>query len=150
MEINLESPYSRDWVKGYLVTNSEPRRTVILYNQSNQRSSVSYARYLMSVHLKRYLTRDEIVDHVNNNPMDDCISNYQLLSSSENIKKGLKALNKSQLFCDFICGSCGAPFSKVRKQTHLAKAGKVKSTYCSKICAGRHLKPSTLVREYRS
>ena len=150
MKIDLEFPYNQDWIKGYLVTNSEPRRTVILYNQSNQRSSVSYARYLMSVHLKRYLTSAEVVDHVNNNPMDDRISNYQLLSSSENIKKGLKALNKSQLFCDFICGSCGELFTKVRKQTHLAKGGRVKSTYCSKACAGKHLKPSMLIQEYRS
>jgi len=41
----------------------------------------------MEVHLGRYLTTVETVDHINNNQRDDRIENLQLLSLADNIKK---------------------------------------------------------------
>lgn len=52
-KIKLEHPYSNDWESGYLVTNKENRKTVILYkgiNGNNRKmSSTQYARYKLAV-----------------------------------------------------------------------------------------------------
>lgn len=52
-------------------------------------TSTAYARYLMSVKLKRYLHDDEEVDHIYNDFTNDSIDNLQILSGSENTKKYL-------------------------------------------------------------
>jgi hypothetical protein len=89
MKIELETPYKNDWRLGYIVTNPEQRRTVILFNSSKERSSVSYARYKMAVYLGRYLTKDEHVDHINNDKTQDNYENLQILSQKDNaIKQG--------------------------------------------------------------
>jgi hypothetical protein len=41
----------------------------------------------MSISLKRYLSDDETVDHINEDKTDDRIENLQILSSIDNIKK---------------------------------------------------------------
>lgn len=89
--INLSFPYSGDWDWGYLLINSEPRRLVALYGSTNRkRSSVSYARYLMACKLGRYLTNQEVVDHINNNRLDDRIENLQILTPKDNAIKSNK------------------------------------------------------------
>ena len=104
MRIELQPPYSNDWRLGYLVVNKEPRRNVILYNNTNSRSTVSYARYLMSVHLGRYLEDHEVVDHINNNKMDDRIDNFQILTGAENSRKSAKPAATTELECP-VCRS---------------------------------------------
>lgn len=101
MTIILQKPYSNDWSRGYLVTNSDNRKTVILYNSHDKRSSTSYARYLMSVSLGRYLTRQEHVDHIDNDKTNDCLSNLQILTQAENSKKASKGVSYVYLTCDY-------------------------------------------------
>ena len=86
-KIELSPPFSLDWRFGYLVTNSENRKSVILYSSSCKRTTVSYARYLLSCREGRYLKPEEEADHINNDKTDDQISNLQILSKLENIRK---------------------------------------------------------------
>jgi hypothetical protein len=51
---------------------------------------MSWARWNMIQHLKRNLTDDECVDHIDNDPLNDSIENYQILSVAENARKSLK------------------------------------------------------------
>lgn len=83
-KIKLMYPFSEDYLSGYLNINKEPRRVVALIKKDKSRTSISYARYLMSCELKRYLNRDEQVDHVDNNKLNDIIENLQILSHKEN------------------------------------------------------------------
>ena len=149
MKIILEHPFNKRWKKAYLVTNKEPRRNVILFNSKQDRTTISYARYLMSVRLGRELPVNMLVDHINGDKMDDRIENMQLLTVKENNIKAIKQNNISKKMVDFICGTCGQFFTKPRNQTHLVKTS-IKSTYCSRQCGGRHLKPSAIIREYRA
>lgn len=87
MVIPVEYPFSQYWRKAYLIMGSENRRMVCLVNGKHDRKTISYARYLMSVKLGRILRDDEHVDHIDNNKLNDCIDNLQILSSKENIKK---------------------------------------------------------------
>lgn len=135
MKIKLEYPYCNDWENGYLTQRKTGpqagRRNVSLYNHYTDASSVSYARYLMAVHLGRYLNEDEHVDHINNDRSDDRIENLQILSPSENSRKSAQ----DRVMVRLLCPCCKNEFVRRKKQTHLSKL-KNKATYCSRRCSG--------------
>lgn len=87
MKIELEEPYKSDWKHGYIVTNRENRKHVILYNSPKDRSTVSYARYLMACSLGKYIDDGFEVDHIDNDKTNDVLSNLQILSKKENLNK---------------------------------------------------------------
>lgn len=136
-KIKLEYPYSQDWEIGYLVTNKENRKTIILYNGINgnnqKRSSTQYARYKLAVNLGRYLTKDETVDHIDNDKTNDDISNLQILSRRDNICKSQK---KPPLTSN--CFICGKSFN-VRRNLTVEKRLKYENNElcCSPECGRR-------------
>lgn len=75
MKIDLKYPYSEKWKFGYIVTNSENRKTLILYNNCSDRTSTQYARYLLTIKLKRFLTEEETVDHIDGDKINDSLNN---------------------------------------------------------------------------
>lgn len=107
------------------------RQHVIHYDGKHKRTQ-SYPRYLMEQHLGRSLESWEEVDHINNDPTDDRIENFQLLTKPENIKKSAKKAEWD--FC--ICPTCKVDFfarsAVVRGNRKQGKRG----PYCSKKCAG--------------
>ena len=133
-KIQLEYPYNRDWKYGYVVINPEGRKTLILWNSSKHRSSTQYARYLLAVHLGRYLTKDETVDHIDNDKQNDEISNLQILSHADNNRKS----NCKPLY-ELDCPICSIhytlPHSSVRGVTK-AKAEN-NTRCCSKSCGAK-------------
>ena len=148
--IELESPFKEIWRKGYLVTNKEPRRNVILFNSKSDRSTISYARYLMSVKLGRFLNKDEYVDHINGDKLDDRVENYQIVSCKDNNIKSKIQTKSSEMYVKLSCGVCGNIFEKPRNKTHLIIPKK--STYCSRHCGGKSLTvgvSSTILEVYR-
>ncbi len=127
MKIQLEFPYSAKWRNGYIVTNPEKRKTVILFNSKHDRSSVSYARYLMAVHMGRFLSESEHVDHIDDDKTNDVISNLQILSQAANNKKSSKGLTIVTL----SCGCCGKSFVREKRQLYSPR----KTISCSRKCA---------------
>lgn len=103
MKIDLEHPFKNDYKYGYLVIDKEPRRLVILVDFENKRSSISYARYLMSCHIGEYVDKNYEVDHIDNNKLNDDINNLQLLSKLDNIRKSHIIAKTLTLNCP-ICG----------------------------------------------
>lgn len=104
--IKLKYPYSEDYIYGTLVVNPEGRRNILLRKKEGGITTTSYARYLMSVHLGRYLTQDECVDHINNDKTDDRIENLQILSVAENNRKSFLRIVKLK------CPVCGEYFER--------------------------------------
>lgn len=127
MKIELKEPFKSVWNLGYLVTNPEGRRTVILYNSHKDRSSTSYARYLMSCRLGRFLEKDEHVDHVDNDKTNDVIENLQLLTPAKNNAKA----SKGKTMMTLNCPVCKNYFTRERRQL----AHKSNPT-CSRKCGG--------------
>lgn len=128
MKTELQYPYNTIWNNGYLVTNKENRKTVILYNNRDNRSSVSYARYLMACKLKRFLNDNEHVDHINDDKTDDSLSNLQILTPLENRSKQAR---NGRVTKDFVCPVCGKSFSLTARRY----ANKSNPT-CSRKCGG--------------
>ena len=128
--LDLQEPYKSDYSKGYLNINSEPRRVVLLVRNDGTKTSTSYARYLMSSHLGRYLNKDEHVDHIDNDKMNDVIENLQILTQKENNAKG-----RSRTYIELQCPICNKMFSREKRQiTHKLKNGKTPT--CSRRCGG--------------
>jgi hypothetical protein len=130
MKIKLEYPFNKDWKDGYIVINKEPRRHVILFNSIKDRSTISYARYLMSVKLGRYLKQEEIVDHIDDNKLNDIIENLQILTKKENCLKSSKGLTLIEL----ICPVCEKHFTIEKRQCW----GKNRIRTCSRSCGGKY------------
>jgi NAD-dependent SIR2 family protein deacetylase len=87
MKLEMKEPFISKWKSAYLVTNSENRRNVCLVNSSTDRTTISYARYLMSINLGYIVPPEYEVDHIDNDKTNDDISNLQLLSKVDNLKK---------------------------------------------------------------
>ena len=90
MRIELQSPYKELYKRGYLRQDKQGRRRVDLVNSEQDRTTVSYARYLVSVKEGRLLLPDEEVDHIDNDGSNDDIHNLQILSKEEHKAKTIK------------------------------------------------------------
>ena len=131
-KFNLEFPYNEKWKFGYLVTNKENRKTVILFNSRHDRSSTQYARYLLAVKLKRFLSEEETVDHIDNDKTNDELDNLQILSKGDNIRKQSKKPN-----VEIICPVCKVIFYRSLTQLRVRKDKlKENRVSCSRKCGG--------------
>ena len=141
MKIDLEYPYNTLWNNGYIVINPEGRRNVVLFNSQIDRSTVSFARYLMSVKLGRFLTDQEEVDHIDNNKTNDDPNNLQILTPEQNREKREKHyLNNVQQKFDLECPNCGKSFTLTEREmggriTQIQKNNSIGLIYCSTNCA---------------
>ena len=111
----------------------ENRWQAMLVKPNNQgRTTLSYARYLMCVHLGRILEKSEQVDHINGDKTDDRIENFQILSSKENREKYNKIDNPAKLY-KHICPVCAVEFTR-NKQKSYNFLYKGKTLFCSRQC----------------
>lgn len=160
MKITLESPFKERWERGYLVTNKEPRRNVVLYNSHKDRTTISYGRYLLSVHLGRYLEDCEHVDHINNDKTDDRLENLQILTLEENNIK--ESRRRGRLLAEIKCPTCQELFTRRKGITQAVDSLKGQVTCCCNKCRNSFLTKNyskmerekisrdTLIRVYRS
>lgn len=116
--------------------NNEGRRIIFVRANNQQVKCISYARCLMAEHLGRELTEDEVVDHVDEDKLNDCIENYQILTRAENARK--TALLQGTKWHSFVCPICFIKSKrKLRVIVHNWKQGK-SGPFCSKKCARKH------------
>lgn len=134
---DAEVPFIGYRVYGPVIHAKQNRRMVFLVKigDSKKRTSMSYARYLMSVHCGRVLNKDEHVDHIDDNKLNDVIDNFQLLTPEQNsIKRNLLSGRK---MVRLKCPECEIEFVKERGQSHLVIKSK-KMDFCSRICASTY------------
>lgn len=120
--------------EGYVVYgptwNKSIGRYMIFLVSPLHRTSMTYARYLMILHVGRLLKHWEEVDHVDGDKTNDAVNNLQILDKRSNIKKSKKPVSMVTLRCPV----CDKQFSRERRQTHLFK--KTRHTCCSRKCSG--------------
>jgi hypothetical protein len=147
MKLNISYPFTQDWDYAYLVS-SQGRNNVCLVKQgSKERTTISYARYLMSVHLKRYLTKDEHIDHINQEKIDDRIENLQILTQQQNNYKSAKH-HGGRKYVLYQCPACLESFEKTHNQSHFVISKQ--SVCCSRECSyalkrNWHIEPKIIV-----
>lgn len=111
-----------------MVTNKESRRIVILVDQNNNKTSISYAKYLYTSHYRCEVAKGDHVDHINGDKTDDRIENLQVISATYNIQKDHK--HKEMVL--LVCPVCGEEFlfPKRNLSTH-------PNPCCSRKCGGK-------------
>lgn len=135
MKIELEEPFKSKWKNAYLVTNSENRRNVCLYNDPDDRTTISYARYLMSVKLGRFLDDDVHVDHKDDDKTNDNIDNLQLLTpESNNQKEAERHRIHDVIYHACNCTNCGKEFILNDRQMKMKLQAGTKHLFCTKEC----------------
>jgi hypothetical protein len=76
-EYKIYGPYPR---------KSDGRMQLVL-SKGKAKITKLYAKFLMEVFLERILSKEETIDHINDNPLDDRIENLQILTREENARK---------------------------------------------------------------
>lgn len=115
-------PYQRE---------SDKRNIIVLYD-GEKRTARQLARVLLEVKLGRFLTKDETVDHINEDFLDDRLSNLRVLSREENARRSVRKAVKK----DANCVLCGKKFQMSREQ--FSKRSKNRpGPFCSPQCRGK-------------
>ena len=95
--------------------SGQGRRKARLTKQGETTIHTSYARYLMCVHLGYRLGEDKHVDHIDGNPLNDSLSNLQVLTRrTHGIKTALET-RAPAIYLDFVCPVCGVSFKLARR-----------------------------------
>lgn len=145
MKIPVLPPFDDVYKAAYLLVNKEPRRLVILISYSGKRSTMSYARYLLSCKLMRALSKDEHVDHIDGDRMNDDIENLQILSVAENSRKAVRQNGRTMQMIEFVCPGCKNTYTRPKNKSHLSRGGLYDA--CSRPCCYKVLKMGLSKRE---
>ena len=107
MVINISEYYkNKGYASAYLAINKEPRRVCTLRKQDGTMTSMSYAKYLYTSYYKCDVDKNDHIDHINGNKLDDRIENLQIISGTYNRKKDHR--HKEMIICK--CPVCGKEF----------------------------------------
>lgn len=112
------------------------RLRIVLVFKDKSRKKMSYPKYLMELHLNRYLTKDETVDHIDKNPLNNDISNLRILPRKEHCRNDVIRNKDVVVHCTY----CGKEFIIPGNKLHSRnRADKHQSGYfCSKQCSGKY------------
>jgi hypothetical protein len=113
------------------------RMHVCLKSKEGTRKTVSYPKYLMEMHLERYLGLNETVDHIDRDFTNNSIGNLQILAREDHSRLDAKRSKDIQLNCEH----CGNKFilsggEAIRDSVQNRKRGK-RGPFCSRSCAGK-------------
>lgn len=144
MVIILETPYKELYRKGYVRINPDGRKVVDLFNSNEDRTTITYARYVLCVDQGCLLPDGYEVDHKDEDKTNDAVSNLQLLTEKENVLKYIEHYrNNVQKTFDCKCAdsSCNKLFVLTEREVKMKHAQGNKTFYCSKSCYLRNAKP---------
>jgi hypothetical protein len=119
-------------VYGPYLDRKQNRRIVVVVKDDGTRETTAYARWLMEEHLGRQLRSDEEVDHVDDNKLNDDLSNLQVLTPAAN-----RAKQGTMEMITFICPVCRKPATKSARVVRGNRAKGRAGPFCGKPCARR-------------
>lgn len=97
---------SKGYTTLYVAINKEPRRVATLRDNNGNMTSMSYAKYLYTSYYKCDVDKENNVDHINGDKMDDRIENLQVISKRYNIQKD----HKRREMVIMVCPVCNKEF----------------------------------------
>ena len=132
MIIELQEPYASRYRRGYLRRSKDGRGRVDLVNTKTDRTTVSYARYLVEVDMGDFVPEGYEVDHINADCSDDRLENLQILSREDHIAKSALE-NEGRSYVNLSCPCCGKEFLREKRFVNPLS----KNIFCSRKCNGK-------------
>lgn len=94
-------------------------------------------RYIMSNHLNRNLTYNEVVHHKDGNKKNNDISNLELISrKSHATNHGYKT--DEEKYINLICSYCNKEFKAFRKDYNFKSSKGQENFFCGRSCQVKH------------
>lgn len=121
---------------GPYLNKKDNRLRCILVHKNGKKQTVSYPKYLMEVHLGRYLLENETIDHIDGNPLNNNINNLQVLDRKEHCANDVLRNMDVKTNCVY----CGKEFIIKGSTMHdrNRKSRKQTGYFCSKECIGKY------------
>ena len=128
--------YENYKIYGPYLNKKDNRLRSILVSPDNKKLTISYPKYLMEVHLDRYLEDDETVHHIDGNPLNNDIKNLQVIKRSEHISNDVMRNSDITVKCKY----CGKEFiikgSTINNRNRSDR--EFHGYFCSKKCSGKY------------
>lgn len=112
---------------------NDNRLHLVIKKEDGKLTSISYPKWIMEQHLERKLTSNETVDHIDNDPLNNDLSNLQILTREDNAKKAIKPAEYVELTCKY----CGKSFSRRKSWETYLRNHNHDGPFCSKKCSGK-------------
>lgn len=130
MKIELEEPFKSKWKRAYLRVNNEDRQVLDLVNTDQNRTTISYARYLKSIELGYEISAEFEMDHVDDDKTNDVQSNLQVLTSLQNRMKNVS-------YKELTCVQCKKIFTITLGEYNKRISAGTNELFCSHSCNGK-------------
>lgn len=144
MEIELEEPFKSIYRKGHVRLRDDGRQILYLYNSPQDRTTTSYARYLMCVKEGRILPGDIEVDHRDGQKSNDDIDNLQSLTFSEHREKTIQYDMKREVEIDLTCPNCQRNFKRTERYLRDKRSQGQAQFHCGRSCSTKVRHPFTV------
>lgn len=112
------------------------RLRLFIKNKNGDKHTISYPKYIIELHLGRYLEKNEQVDHIDGNPLNNNIENLQILKLKNH--QILDALRNNDVTVN--CKYCNKLFTiKGKLLSGRNRPDKPNYGYfCSRQCSGKY------------
>ena len=114
-------------------SKKDKRLRCLLIYPNGKRITLSYPKYLIEVHLDRYLEKEETVDHIDGNFLNNAISNLQVLKRQEHCYND--AIRNEDI--EVKCNYCGKLFTISGNMIN-NRNRKLTGYFCSRHCSGKY------------
>ena len=123
-------------IYGPYKSKKDNRLRISLKFNDGHHKTVSYPKYLMEIHLNRYLSEEETVDHIDKNPLNNDITNLRVLLRREHSANDVLRNKDISVHCTYCGKEFTIPGNKLsnrnRKDRHQA------GYFCSRECSGKY------------
>lgn len=137
--MKIKSVYPFEEYTCYKVFHKKEKRFYVQLVSKAKRTTISFAKFVLSINLGRVLTKQEEVDHIDNNKLNDNVDNLQILTQEENQNKYISSITTQQ---EIKCHYCSNLTVKTK-----SKIASNRFTFCSVDCKNKFYKEN---KKYKS
>lgn len=128
--------YENIKVQGPYLRKTDNRLIVIITKENGKKSTISYPKYLLECHLNRYLNDNETVHHIDGNPLNNELSNLEILDRKEHINQDVIRNKDLTVQCAYCGKTFIIPGNKLNNRNR--KDRNTAGYFCSKKCSGKY------------
>lgn len=127
----LKGPYKSPQGRELLYYITKTKR------KTNKWNLISYPKFIAELHLNRFLKNNETVDHINNDFLDNSLSNLRIMLRRDHSKEDSKILIPVKfncLYCEKEIWQSSGKLSRLASRIENGQRG----PFCSRSCSGKY------------